>query len=94
MGLRKVAVVLALVTAMTLVLSPTVGGGQLWVKCHITCRCQHDDSVGNFLFTIPIDVSADTPYDSDWACRIYGNRVCADGCNGTKFTYTYQVVGP
>jgi hypothetical protein len=94
MGLPKTVVVLVMVLVMAFGLSGSVWGGQVWIKCHITCRCQHDDSVGNFKFVIPMDLSPDMAFDSDWACRVYGNRVCADGCNGTKFTYTYQVTSP
>jgi hypothetical protein len=67
---------------------------QVYVKCHITCRCSHDDSIGNFAFMIPVDKSPDTGFHGDQACKSYGNRICADSCNGTKFTYTYQVTSP
>jgi len=67
---------------------------QLWTKCHITCRCLQDDTVGNFAFTIPIDRSPDIGFEADEACKAYGQRVCLDGCNGLKFTYTYQVTSP
>ncbi len=69
-------------------------GEQVWLKCHITCRCSHDDSVGNFAFMIPIDKSPDIGFQADQACKSYGYRICADGCNGTKFTYSYQVTSP
>ncbi len=68
--------------------------GQVWIKCHITCRCTCDDSIGNFAFMIPIDRSPDIGFEADMACKAYGHRVCSDGCNGLKFTYSYQVTGP
>ncbi len=89
-------VLLIVLTAMCVTLG-TVGAGwseQVWIKCHITCRCSHDNSVGNFAFMIPLDKSPDTGFDADNACKSYGHRVCADGCNGTKFTYSYQVTSP
>lgn len=69
-------------------------GEQLATKCHITCRCLQNNSVGNFSFVIPIDRSPDIGYDADQACRAYGYRVCLDGCNSRKFSYTYQVTSP
>lgn len=77
-------------------LVPAVGiaGDQVRIKCHITCRCLTDNSVGNFEFVIPIDRSPDIGFEADLACKAYGNRVCSDGCNGSKFSYTYQVTGP
>jgi len=71
-----------------------IAGGQVWTKCEITCRCHQDDSVGNYSFVLPIDATPDTGFDADWACKVHGNRVCADSCNGTKFSYTYQVTSP
>ncbi|MGC8603662.1 MAG: hypothetical protein ACP5VS_08250 [Desulfomonilaceae bacterium] len=67
---------------------------QVWTKCHITCRCLQDNSVGNFSFVIPVDRTADIGYDADLACKTYGHKICADGCNGLKFSYTYQVTSP
>jgi hypothetical protein len=67
---------------------------QLWTKCHVTCRCLHDNTIGNFAFTIPVDKSPDIGFEADWACKVYGEKVCSDGCNGTKYTFTYQVVSP
>ena len=94
MGLARIALFLIVLLVAVFGTSTPALSGQLWVKCHITCRCLHDNSVGNFKFVIPVDLSPDIGFDADWACRIYGNRVCADGCNGTKFKYTYQVVSP
>lgn len=67
---------------------------QVWTKCHITCRCLQDNSVGNFSFVIPVDRSPDIGFDADLACKTYGHQVCSDGCNGLKFSYTYQVTSP
>jgi hypothetical protein len=94
MGPAKSAIVLVLVVVMTLVVAITAWGGQVWTKCHLTCRCLHDNSVGNFEFVIPVDASPDIGFDADWACTTHGHRVCADSCNGTKFAYTYQVTSP
>jgi hypothetical protein len=69
-------------------------GGQVGTKCHITCRCLQDNTVGNFAFVIPVDQSPDIGYEADLACKAYGDRVCSDGCNGLKFSYTYQVTSP
>lgn len=71
-----------------------VAGDQVWTKCHITCRCLADNSVGNFEFVIPIDRSPDIAFEADLACKAYGSRVCPDGCNGSKYSYTYQVTSP
>jgi hypothetical protein len=67
---------------------------QVWTKCHITCRCLRDNSVGNFSFMIPVDRSPDVGFDADMACKRYGHQICLDGCNGLKFSYTYQVTSP
>ncbi|MEI8182392.1 MAG: hypothetical protein WCG29_06760 [Desulfomonile sp.] len=67
---------------------------QVWTKCHITCRCLNDNSVGNFAFDIPVDRSPDIGFEADLTCKSYGHRVCYDGCNGLKFSYTYQVTSP
>jgi hypothetical protein len=69
-------------------------GGQVGTKCHITCRCLQDNTVGNFAFVIPVDQTPDMGYEADLACKAYGHRVCSDGCNGLKFSYTYQVTSP
>lgn len=69
-------------------------GEQLATKCHITCRCLQNNTVGNFSFVIPIDRSPDIRYEADQACRAYGHRVCLDGCNSRKFSYTYQITSP
>lgn len=94
MGMTKTVLALALAAVMIVGLSASVLAGQIWTRCHITCRCLHDNSVGNFEFILPVDVSADIGFDADWQCKVQGHRVCADGCNGTKFTYTYQVTSP
>ena len=94
MGFPRAAATAGLVGLTVLMLCVPVWAGEVWINCHITCRCLHDDSVGNFNFVLPVDITPDTGFDADWACGVYGNRVCADGCNGTKFTYTYQVVSP
>ena len=69
-------------------------GEQIWTKCHITCRCLNDNTVGNFAFEIPVDRSPDIGFEADLTCKSYGHRVCSDGCNGLKFSYTYQVISP
>jgi hypothetical protein len=94
MARLKSALVVVLVLTVAFGLAVTAWGGQVWTKCHITCRCLHDDSVGNFEFAIPVDVSPDIGFDADWACKTHGHRICADCCNGTKFAYTYQVTSP
>jgi hypothetical protein len=94
MDRRKISIVVSFVAALILAAYVTASAGEVWVKCHITCRCSHDDSVGNFLFVIPVETERDVTFEADWACKVYGNRVCADGCNGTKFTFTYQVISP
>jgi len=91
--LRSVAVLMVVVGSVLGWFS-VASGQQLWTKCHITCRCLQDDSVGNFATTIPIDRSPDIGFDADLACKSYGHRVCLDGCNGLKFSYTYQVTSP
>lgn len=68
--------------------------GQVGTKCHITCRCLQDNTVGNFAFVIPVDQSPDIGYEADLACQAYGHRVCSDGCNSLKFTFSYQVTSP
>jgi hypothetical protein len=93
-SLRKSLVVIAALAVLAVGGSCIASASQVWINCHITCRCLHDDSVGNFKFVIPVDVTVDTGYEANEACRVYGNRVCADGCNGAKFTFTFQVTGP
>ena len=94
MGPSRTVVTLALAVLLVVGLAMNAWSGQVWTKCHITCRCLHDNSVGNFQFVIPVDRSPDIGFDADWACKVYGHRICADGCNGTKFSYTYQVTSP
>jgi hypothetical protein len=79
---------------MTVCTALPVAAGQLWVKCNITCRCLQNEEIGNFSFLIPLDATPDVNYDADWACRVYGHRVCLDGCNSIKFSYTYQTTVP
>lgn len=50
--------------------------------------------MGNFAFDVVIDRSPDIGFEADLTCKSYGHRVCSDGCNGTKFSYTYQVTSP
>lgn len=90
---RTAVLVLALALAVT-PMSAAAGGGQVLTKCHITCRCLQDNSIGNFAFVIPVDRTVDIGYEADQACKAYGHRTCSDGCNGLKFSYTYQVVSP
>ena len=94
MALSKRAATLNLFVVLTLIPIGFVWAGQVWTQCHITCRCLRDNSVGNFNFVVPIDRSPDIGRDADQACRVYGNRVCADGCNGTKYSFTYRVTSP
>jgi hypothetical protein len=87
----------SIVVALVLVMSgsvPPAFGEQVWTKCHITCRCLSDNTVGNFAFDIPVDRSPDIGFEADLTCKSYGHRVCTDGCNGLKFSYTYQVTSP
>jgi hypothetical protein len=94
MGFPMKTVTVALVAALVLTSAAASQGGQVWTKCHITCRCLQDNSVGNFAFVIPVDASPDIGFDADVACKSYGDRICVDGCNGLKFSYTYQVTSP
>ncbi len=92
---RATITIIFFVAFCMLLLTPiTPNAGEIWIKCHITCRCLLDNTVGNFSFNIPVDTSPDIGFDADAACRRYGHNVCYDGCNGLKFTYTYQVVAP
>jgi hypothetical protein len=68
--------------------------GQVWAKCHISCRCLCDDSIGNFMFAVPIDKSPDIGFEADLTCKAYAARACSDGCNGLQYSFTYQVVSP
>lgn len=86
-------VLLSVSLLMVLCAQPTLGD-QVWVKCHITCRCLQDNTVGNFAFDVVIDRSPDIGFEADLTCKSYGHWVCSDGCNGTKFSYTYQVTSP
>lgn len=83
---------------LTLVVMPAVpefvSAGQVWAKCHISCRCLCDDTVGNFMFAVPIDRSPDIGFEADLTCKAYGERACSDGCNGLQYSFTYQVVSP
>ncbi len=94
MGISTRTTVLVLVLALAAIPISAAAGGQVLTKCHITCRCLQNNSVGNFAFVIPVDRTLDIGYAADMACKAYGHRVCSDGCNGLKFSYTYQVVSP
>jgi hypothetical protein len=94
MGYFKGIVTLLLIALVASVPVTAVAAGQVLTKCHITCRCLCDDSVGNFAFVIPVDRTPDIGFEADMACKAYGHRMCSDGCNGLKFSYTYQVVSP
>lgn len=94
--MKKATITVIFFTALCMcLLTPTIpSAGEVWIKCHITCRCLQDNTVGNFSFNIPVDTSPDIGFEADMACKRYGHQVCYDGCNGLKFTYTYQVVAP
>ncbi|MFH1113759.1 MAG: hypothetical protein V1792_07540 [Pseudomonadota bacterium] len=94
MGLSRIMIIPALAAALLAGSRMPLCAEQVWTKCHVTCRCLQNDSVGNFAFVIPIDRSPDIHFDADQACKAYGDRVCLDGCNSRKFTYTYQVTSP
>jgi hypothetical protein len=94
MGPSKIVVTVTAILALVLGLCVASWGGQVWTKCHITCRCLQDNSVGNFAFAVPVDQSPDIGFDADLACKRYGHQICLDGCNSIKFSYTYQVTSP
>src|SRR5512139_600241 len=94
MQMTKFTLVLTLGALLVALLCAPAWGQQIWTKCHITCRCLQDNTIGNFLFVIPVDRTPDIGYEADLACKSYGSRVCSDGCNGLKFSYTYQVTSP
>jgi hypothetical protein len=94
MGISRCMVTFVLVLTMSVLVATAAAGGQVLTKCHITCRCLQDNTVGNFAFVVPVDQTPDIGFDADMMCKAYGNRVCSDGCNGLKFSYTYQVVSP
>lgn len=94
MGISKCVGALVIILALALAPTGWAVAGQVWTKCHISCRCLQDNSVGNFAFMIPVDRSPDIGFEADMACKAYGHRTCYDGCNGLKFTYTYQVISP
>lgn len=91
--LRVVIALMILMSFMHIILA-TGFGGQFWVKCEITCRCLQNNQIGNFTYMIPIDKSPDPGFEADKACKAYGQRVCSDGCNSRKISYTYRVTGP
>lgn len=92
---KATTIILILIALGVCLLTPsTPDAGETWIKCHITCRCLQDNTVGNFSFNIPVDTTPDIGFDADLACKRYGHHVCYEGCNGLKFTYTYQVVAP
>jgi hypothetical protein len=94
--MRQVRAILIIISMLGILLGPAQSAvaEQIWTKCHVTCRCLQDNTVGNFAFVIPIDKSPDVGFEADLACKAYGNRVCSDGCNGIKFNYSYQVTSP
>jgi len=94
MGFLRIAFGFVLISVMAVAPWGTAWGQQVWTKCHITCRCLQDNTVGNFSFVVPVDRSPDIGFEADQMCQIYGQRVCSDGCNGLKFAYTYQVTSP
>ncbi len=94
MGISTRTTVIVLVLALAAIPMSAAAGGQVLTKCHITCRCLQDNSIGNFAFVIPVDRTVDIGHEADLACKAYGHRTCSDGCNGLKFSYTYQVVSP
>jgi hypothetical protein len=94
MGPSRIVVMVIMVLVLALGSFTASWGGQVWTKCHITCRCLQDDSVGNFAFAIPVDQSPDIGFEADQACNSYGHKICLDGCNSVKFSYTYQVTSP
>lgn len=94
MKLSKPLVIAALIMVISVVGSTPGWSGQVWTKCHVTCRCLQTSDVGNFMFVIPVDVTPDIGFEADLACKAYGSKVCSDGCNGTKFSYTYRVTSP
>ncbi|MBI5249641.1 MAG: hypothetical protein HY912_09110 [Desulfomonile tiedjei] len=94
MGSCRIAVVVLIAVALVIGSYAVASAEQVWTKCHITCRCLQDNTVGNFMFNIPLDRTPDTGFDADAACNSYAYRTCADVCNGTKFSYTFQVTSP
>lgn len=94
MGSCRIVIVVLIGMAMVIGSSGVSPAEQVWTKCHITCRCLQDNTVGNFMFNIPLDKTPDTGFDADTACDSYAYRTCADACNGTKFSYSYQVTSP
>ncbi|MEW6138540.1 MAG: hypothetical protein AB1733_09930 [Thermodesulfobacteriota bacterium] len=90
---RSLSVLVAIVVG-AIGLSGLAHGEQVATKCHITCRCLQNNSVGNFSFVVPVDRSPDIAHDADLACKRYGFQVCLDGCNSRKFSYTYQITSP
>ncbi len=94
MARSKNAITLMLIMLLAVGPLSVAWGGQVGTKCHITCRCLQDNTVGNFAFVIPVDQSPDIGFEADLACKAYGDRVCSDGCNGLKFSFTYQVTSP
>lgn len=94
MGWSRSALVLLLACVASAGLQGASHGEQVATKCHITCRCLQNNSVGNFSFVIPVDRSPDIGFEADQVCNQYGHKVCLDGCNSRKFSYTYQVSSP
>jgi hypothetical protein len=94
MRIKTLFIVVSALAVLGLSQLPVVSGEQVWIKCHITCRCLENDSLANLQFDIPIDRSPDIGHDADLTCKSYGYQVCADCCNGLKFSYTYKVTSP
>ena len=94
MRLSRLKIIVILTSLICLTLVSSNQADQVWTRCHITCRCLQDNTVGNFSFEIAVDRSPDIGFEADLACKSYGHRACSDGCNGTKFSYTYQVTSP
>jgi hypothetical protein len=90
----RLKIIAALAVSVAILLPLNCGAQQVWTKCHITCRCLNDNTVGNFSFVIPVDKTPDIGYEADLACQVYGHRVCSEGCNGLQFSYTYQTTSP
>jgi len=94
MKFSRQTIVLLVTLVAAVAVAPFAGADQVWIRCHITCRCLQNNTVGNFAFEIAVDRSPDIGFEADLACKSYGHRACSDGCNGTKFSYTYQVTSP
>ena len=94
MGSSKCLIVVVLACMVTAGFAGAAFGNQVWIKCHISCRCLQDDSVGNFEFVIPVDRTPDTGHSADAACKVVAHKACIAGCNSRKFAFTYKVTSP